>query len=314
MNKRQFLKTVAAASASAAMAQQHAPETHIYKVAAGCEIKADVLQDGVGKDRPALLWIHGGALISGSRKQTGTPLVGNLVKMGYVVVSIDYRLAPNTKLPQIIEDVEDAWRWMRKESKRLGIDPARMATAGGSAGGYLTLMTGFCVEPRPRALVSYFGYGEIDSAWYAEPDVFYRKQPLVSKEEAWESVGKQVVSEPPNGSNRGRFYLYCRQQGLWPNEVAGRDPHQEPNWFDRYNPIRNVTKRYPPTLLIHGTADTDVPYEQSKMMADKLAAAGVKHELITVPGGAHGLGNAKPEEKEQFTKRAVEWVHSHMSS
>ena len=74
---------------------------------------------------------------------------------GFVIVSIDYRLAPETKLPAIIEDVQDAWRWLRQEGpKRFGIDPERMAAAGGSAGGYLTLMTGFCLKPRPRALVS----------------------------------------------------------------------------------------------------------------------------------------------------------------
>lgn len=309
MNKRQFLKSVGLLPG--ALFAQGPLRTHVYKVAGGCEIKADVLQQGEGNNRPALMWIHGGALISGSRKSTGTPLIANLVRLGYVVVSIDYRLAPNTKLPAIIEDVQDAWRWMRKESKQLGIDPDRIATAGGSAGGYLTLMTGFRLDPRPRALVSYFGYGDIDGPWYAEPDAFYRKQPLVTKDEAWESVGTAEISELPAGSNRGRFYLYCRQQGIWPNEVAGRDPHKEPRWFDDYCPIRNVTKQYPSTLLIHGTADTDVPYEESKMMAAELARVGVKHEFITVPGAGHGLGDAKPEEKEHFTNRAVEWVRAH---
>ena len=298
-------------AAGVSRAQQMAPETVVYKVAQGCEIKADVYRTGDGTGRPALLWIHGGALINGSRKSTGGLLHEGLLKLGYVIVSIDYRLAPETKLPGIIEDLRDAWRWLHTDgSKRFGIDSKRIAVAGGSAGGYLTLMSGFCVAPRPRALVSYYGYGDIDGPWYAEPDEFYRKQPLVPKDEAWAAVGKAAISEPPAQSNRGRFYLHCRQQGIWPNEVAGRDPRKEPLWFDQYCPIRNVTKAYPPALLIHGTADTDVPYAESKMMAARLREAGVAHELLTLPGAGHGLSGATAEEKSHAGGRAVEWIRS----
>jgi acetyl esterase/lipase len=219
MNRQHFLKTlggaaIATASARSLRAQSTAPETVVYKVADGCEIKADVYRVGERAKRPALLWIHGGAPIMGSRKFTPDHFHSSLLNGGYVVVSIDYRLAPETKLPAIIEDLRDGYRWMRTEgSKRFGIDPNRIAAGGGSAGGYLTLMSGFCVEPRPRALVSYYGYGTIDSPWYTEPDDFYRKQPLVSKEEAKVAVGKTVISEPPEHSARGRFYLYTRQQG-----------------------------------------------------------------------------------------------------
>jgi acetyl esterase/lipase len=318
MDRQRFLKTLgggamAAMTPRSLRAQTGAPETVVYKVAQGCDIKADVYRTGEGTRRPALLWIHGGALILGSRKSTGGPFHSDLLNKGYVIVSIDYRLAPETKLPSIIEDLRDAYRWMRTQGgKRFGIDPGRIAAGGGSAGGYLTLMTGFCVDPRPRALVSYYGYGDIDGPWYAEPDDFYRKQPLVPKDEALAAVGKTVVSEPPEHNARERFYLYSRQQGIWPNEVAGHDPHKEPKWFDAYCPVRNVTKAYPPTLLIHGTADTDVPYAESKAMAAKLAEVGVAHEFITVPGAGHGLAGATPEEKNNAGERAAEWVKSHM--
>ena len=78
-----------------------------------------------------------------------------------MIVSIGYRLAPETKLPAIIEDVQDAWKWMHEQARRLGIDRGRIAIGGASAGGYLTQMTGFCLNPRPRALISYSGYGDI---------------------------------------------------------------------------------------------------------------------------------------------------------
>jgi len=60
-------------------------------------------------------------------------------------------------------------------------------------------------------------------------------------------------------------------------------------------PVMNVMEEYPPTLLIHGTDDTDVPYDQSVMMAEELDKHGVEFKLITIPGAEHGLGGGDPK-------------------
>jgi dipeptidyl aminopeptidase/acylaminoacyl peptidase len=124
-------------------------------------------------------------------------------------------------------------------------------------------------------------------------------------------VGTTALSEEPGHHNRWRFYLYCRQYGVWPKEVTGHDPHTEPKWFDPYCPVRNVTKQYPPTFLVHGTNDHDVPYSESKDMAARLKEIGVEHELITVPGAGHGLQGAKPQELERIDQRAIEFLRTH---
>lgn len=281
------------------------PRTVVYKSVPGCEIKADVYRRG----DPVAVWIHGGALIMGSRRlPESSRMLRHLLEAGFTVVSIDYRLAPETKLPGIIEDLEDAFRWLRRDAASLGIDGGRVAVCGGSAGGYLTLMAGFRVEPRPKALVSYWGYGDIVGPWYSRPDPFYLKQPAISRQEALAVVGKAPLSEPPPNNRRGRFYLHCRQQGTWPKEVAGHDPDTKDRWFDSYCPIRNVTHDYPPTMLVHGTADTDVPYEQSAMMAERLRREGVEHRLVMVPDGGHGLGNIAPEEQERIYRDAAAFL------
>jgi len=318
VSRQEFLKGLAGGLATATGAEQTFSQppadvrTYVYKRAGQCEIKADVYgaDDRVGK--PAVIWIHGGALILGDRKGTARLLQGLLLKSGFVVVSIDYRLAPETKLPGILEDVRDAWQWVRKKGPQLfHIDARRIGVAGGSAGGYLTLMAGFCLTPRPRALASFWGYGDIAGPWYSRPDPFYSKQPAVSREEAYGAVGRAAISELPGKHNRGRFYLYCRQQGLWPKEVTGHDPDAEPRWFNRFCPVRNVSAQYPPTLLVHGAADTDVPYEQSRMMAEKLAQAGVKHEFLTVPDGGHGLAGVAPAEVARVYGRASAFLQAH---
>jgi len=285
----------------------------VYKKAGGCEIKADVFGPADSAVAPAAVWIHGGALIMGSRRLAqNNGVLRALLDAGFRVVSIDYRLAPETKLPAIIEDVQDAFQWVRAQSRELGIDADRLVVSGGSAGGYLTLITGFCVKPRPKALAPFWGYGDIVGPWYSRPDPFYSKQPAVSREEALAAVTTTPLSEPPPKNTRGRFYLHCRQQGIWPKEVAGHDPDREDKWFTPYCPIRNVTREYPPTMLVHGTADTDVPYEQSKMMAARLAAVGVKHQLVTVPDGAHGIGNIAVSEQERIYRNAALFLKEHV--
>jgi acetyl esterase/lipase len=231
-----------------------------------------------------------------------------------VVLSIDYRLAPETKLPAIIEDVQDAFRWIHRQGPReLNIDVEKLVVAGGSAGGYLTLMTGFCVRPRPRALISLSGYGGIVGPWYAQPSPFYLQQPRVSKAEAYASVGTACVSEPPEKNQRGTFYLYCRQNGIWPKQVSGHDLKADAKLFNRYCPVRNVSAEYPPTVLIHGTADTDVPYEEAVNMDEALSRFKVAHKLITALGGGHGLRGVSESESARIYEQALGFVKEHAS-
>jgi acetyl esterase/lipase len=289
-------------------------ETFTYKTVGACAIKADVFNASPGESRPVAVWIHGGALIMGDRRGIDRKLLDALIKGGCVVVSIDYRLAPETKLAAILDDVRDAFAWVRdKGPKAWGARADRIAVLGGSAGGYLTLATGFLIDPCPAALVSFWGYGDIAGPWYSRPDPFYRRQPLVSEAEARASVGTEIVAEPPSRNSRFRFYLYCRQNGLWPKEVAGHDPDNEPKAFDRFCPVRNISAKYPPTLLVHGTNDTDVPHEQSVLMDHELARHGVPHELISVPGAGHGLSGLDAARVAAIHQQALDFIKRHLA-
>ena len=73
-------------------------------------------------------------------------------------------------------------------------------------------------------------------------------------------------------------------------------------------PVRNVSAEYPPTLLIHGTKDTDVPYEQSVLMARELALHGVEHWFIPIQGGEHGLGGGDRGKIEAAYRSVLDFV------
>lgn len=268
--------------------------THIYKRVGAAAIEADVIGATPGAAKPCVVWIHGGGLIFGSRKASPrASLLRALLERDVVVVSIDHRLAPEAKLTDIVLDVRDAWRWVHDVGpERFGIDPSRIAIAGASAGAYLGLMAGCLFEPRPRAVASFWGYGDITAAWEAEPSPHYRTMDLVTREAAVAALAAPQPQGSAAETDRSLFYLYCRQTGQWLHEVTAHDPRDDPAWFDRTCPIRMLTARFPPTVLVHGTDDSDVPHDESARLAARLAELGVEHRFISLPGVGHGFSGA----------------------
>ena len=321
LRRREFLlQTVSGASLLAVRPWLFAGEattvsTYVYKKVEGLEIKADVHRAADSELRPVVVWIHGGALINGHRAAIDNRVKDMLLEAGYVVVSIDYRLAPETRLPLIIEDLEDAFTWVRAEGpKRFQADTSKVGVMGGSAGGYLTLTSGFRVTPPPVVLVAFWGYGDLIGNWYSTPSPHARHHRIkMGEEEARRQVSGSAVSDGRDREgNGGAFYQFCRQRGIWPEEVSGWDPRTEADNFVPYMPVRNVTKDYPPTMLIHGVEDTDVPYEQSVMMAEQCKKHGVEHELVSVAGGEHGLSGADPELVDDAYSRALRFLERNM--
>lgn len=290
-------------------------QTFTFKKVGNLEIKADVYREDDNRPRPVVVWIHGGALINGHREGIITRLKDATLKAGYVLVSIDYRLAPETQLPGIIADVEDALKWVHDEGPKLfHANPERIAVTGGSAGGYLTLITGHRAKPRPVALVAFWGYGDLVGPWYSEPSPHPRhNKPKVSREEAIEQVkGPPISDSRDRKGDGGKFYLYCRQTGSWPKAVSGWDPKSEADRFAPYMPVKNVTRDYPPPLLIHGEEDTDVPYAQSVMMAAELKRHGVPHRLIGIAGAEHGLPGGDQKKVDEAYEAAFQFLREHL--
>lgn len=259
--------------------------TFEYKKTNDCSIQADVYKAKI-ENSPVIIFIHGGGLIWGSRKDIIPEQVKLYNDAGFTVVSIDYRLAPETKLESIIEDIKDAVKWVKYEGPTLfQINPSKIAVVGSSAGGFLSLITGTFKE-KPNAIVSFYGYANILGDWTLKPNEFYcNTKPIISKHEAYSIVGNKPISE--SKLDRFLFYLYCRQKGNWIREISGLDTIFGKNKLRSLSPINNISNDYPTTLLIHGDKDTDVPYEESVGMYNELRNNGIECELLTIKDADH---------------------------
>ncbi len=102
--------------------------------------------------QPAVIQVHGGGWLAGSRFEQGIPLLNHMASIGWVGFNIDYRLSPQATFPDHVVDVKRAIAWVRENAEELGIDPEMICLTGGSAGGHLTALAALTAgRPRPAA-------------------------------------------------------------------------------------------------------------------------------------------------------------------
>jgi acetyl esterase/lipase len=216
----------------------------------------------VGASRPAVLQVHGGRWQRGSRllSLSGSEAATDLVGAGFVVASIDYRLAPANPWPDQIIDVKCAVRYLRAHAGDLGIDPNRIAALGDSAGGQL---------------VSLLGTTGSSTLWNAGP---YPDE---------SSAVDAVVDE---------FGPADLAAANWPGDsvamihrVFGAAPGTPNPVLAQASPVTHVSAGDPPFLIVQGTDDQVVPMSQSERLAAQLRVDHVPVQLVLVDGGRHGL-------------------------
>lgn len=286
--------------------------TVIYKKDERFTLEADYY--GTNRtNAPVVVYIHGGGLLWGTKEELSDEMIEMYTKNGYGVFSINYRLAPQTKLQDILVDVQDAINWIELEvPKQFSIDSKKMAVVGSSAGGFLALCTG-TFKNKPRAIVSFYGYGDISADWATNPNSFYCQKDLVSKEMTKHIITNDVITEA-SVEDRFLLYLYARQTGEWIQEITGINPANNKEELLKFCPIHQVTKDFPPTLLLHGTNDVDVPYLQSVFMRAALIKENVKAKLITIPNGEHSFDKDFHNPVVQNAlKEVLDFLHVHLA-
>ena len=152
---------------------------------------------------------------------------------------------------------------------------------GGSAGGYLALLSG-TFGIKPQTIVSFYGYGDITSDWALKPSPHCQKVFAVPQELADMLISNDIITVGPI-QKRYAIYMHVRQNGVWIEKNCGLGQKELLSFCSFYS----ANADYPPTLLLHGTSNKDVPYEQLVFMSETLTKAGVENQLITIPNCKH---------------------------
>ena len=288
--------------------------TQVYRSVDGMDLFADVHAPATTPSK-FVVWFHGGAMIMGGRGDVPADLLDLVLSSNSLLISIGYRLAPQVSIADIAADASAGWKWAIEEAARRGCRSSSGIVAGLSAGGYLALLVGLS-DPRPSAVVAYYGYGTLDSPWYSTPsDHYQRTWRAVTETDAFHAVEGPTTTEGSDRPLGVDFYMYCRQTGRWPELAAGTTDRDE---LRRYSPTYHVTSEYPSTLLLHGTDDHDVPHAESAAIAAMLELHGVDHEFISLVGFDHGLVPGDDPDRIRMsndaTARAKAFIHAHLSA
>jgi acetyl esterase/lipase len=211
---------------------------------------------------PVAVWVHGGGWTSGSKLGgTGFADVPELVSRGYLVVSVDYRLAPQYKWPAQIQDVKCAIRFLRANAARFNLEPNKMGAWGGSAGGHLVALLG--TADASAGFEGSGGYEDQSSRIQAVVDMF----------------GPADLPQLFRGFTGG---IVSQVFG----NVNGTDILQ------RASPTTFATQDDPPFLILQGDRDTVVPPSQSQTLYERIKAAGIPATLVMVKNAEHSFDPA----------------------
>jgi acetyl esterase/lipase len=208
-----------------------------------------------GSNRPALLFIHGGAWVIGNKDFQGLVTVHELASAGWVCYSMNYRLSPRATFPDHLDDVKQAIAWIRAHAAEHGADPRFLVLSGGSAGGHLAALAALTLrgDERVQGCVPYYGVYDLTGV------------------------------HAKMGSADFRRLLLERL-------VIKRSYRDHPEVFEAASPICQVHADAPPFFVIHGDNDSLVPVEQARRFVARLrevSRAGVLYAEL--PGAPHAF-------------------------
>lgn len=229
-----------------------------YKTIGDVKLDMWIFRPENSERAPAVVFFFGGGWQSGTPQQFEDQC-RYLAKRGMVAIAADYRVASRHQVKpiQCVSDARSAIRWVRAHCDELGVDPNRIAAAGGSAGGHIAACTAF---------IDKFDEKAEDAAVSAVPNALILFNPA-------------LVLAPVDGYDLQGFGTRV------PKDRMGTNPIE-------ISPIHHVTANAPPTIIFHGREDTTVPYSSAEVFEKKMISLGNRCELKGFDNQKHGFFNS----------------------
>jgi acetyl esterase/lipase len=271
-----LLSLTLAASEAAAQRQSNPPfelptsvrmeEDIVFSRPSGRELRLDLFtpEEEGSVLRPAIVFILGSAW-NGEGKSRMWRQAAHMASLGFVTISIEHRGKADSPYPAAVDDAKTAVRWLRAHADDYRIDPERVGAAGGSSGGHLASFLG--VTPHLRSMTPTTEYSEFSASVRA----------VVAFNPA-----EDFTAWPRRGTDTA------------PGVLLGVSYEENPELWEEASPITHVSASSAAFLLLHGTADRVVPYQQSTEFLDALREVGVRAELFTAEGAGHGFVHSPP--------------------
>jgi len=247
---------------------------------------------------PVIVSIHGGAFMGGDKRDIQVTPMLKALKHGYCVVGVNYRMSGEAKFPALVHDIKAAIRWIRANAELYLFDPNKIATWGGSAGGYQSLMAGVSTGVSELDDLS-LGNAHQPSHVQAVVDWFGPTDFLKMDEQLAELGLAHGEEEDHNGSNSPESLL------------LGKKITEVPDLVRSANPETYIHVKVPPFFIQHGTKDDTVPHQQSVIFADKVRrVCGEERVFIELIQDAR---HADPKfETAKNVKKVLDFLDQHL--
>jgi acetyl esterase/lipase len=272
-------------------------EDVIYSRKYGSALTFDVLTPPKGANGAGVIWVISGGYFS-NHDSIRPAFAKTLLDHGYTVFAVVHGSQPRYQVPEIVEDMNRAVRFIKHHAKEYGVDPERLGATGGSAGGHLSLMLGTAGhkgDPSAKDEV------DRESSRVQAVACFFPPTDFLNFGETGKEYIRATDFQPPFRASFD-FRELDKKTMLW-ERISDLDRRREIS--RAISPIYHISSEAPPTLIIHGDEDKLVPLQQSETFVNKLKAAGVEAKLVVKKGAAHGwpdLGNDMEQIAQWFDK------------
>ena len=264
-----------------------------------------------GEKAPAILYIHGGAWMGGSARGCNAGFFDRLVKAGYAVFSLNYRLSSEASFPRPMNDAKAAVRWIRAHAKELNLDADHIGTIGDSSGGHMAGFLGTTSNLKGLMMGDIGDNAEYSSSVQAVVDLFGPMNVLTMDQQAKDAEAEAGRGMMGHDADQGPYSSYVglpihsnRETNPAPAQRA--DPGMYAHTLD--------PKTAPAFLIQHGTKDNVVPIGSSKEFAETVAKYIGKDKVIFEGAGFFdGCGHEDGRFfDEKNSKRVIEFLDKYL--